>query len=71
MIDRKRFSKKREAALWRLVNDKITDFRILVLRGGLRGLTHEGMESVIYKELVELPDLVTAKYRAYLKEPQS
>lgn len=68
---RKRFSQRRADALYRAVHARITDLRIAVLKGAVRGLNERGIEEYLYKMLVkdDLGMTVVREYkRSYSKE---
>ena len=69
-MERKRFSKRREAALWQLVDNEITEFRISVLKGFLEGYNASGKEDRVYAKLGGLADLVVELYRSRLDIPK-
>lgn len=69
-MERKRFSKRREDALWRLVDHEITEFRIAVLKGCLIGYNQNVQEVVVYNKLNGLADLVVELYRSRLDVPK-
>ena len=66
MAERVKYSKKREANLWHAVDKEIMNFRIRVLRGDFVGLSANGQEEKISKQLSGLPDLVAHVYRRKL-----
>ena len=66
MADRKKFSKRREDVLWRVVDYAITDFRIAVLRGVFQSISDNSREEIVYKHFKGLADKVAAKYREKL-----
>jgi len=60
--DRKHYSKSREAALWRIVDRRITDLRIALLRGShITG--DKNFDDWLRNFFAELPDQVAAEYR--------
>jgi len=65
-MDRKRYSKRREEAIWSAVDGELTKLRIRVLRGLLAGHCAQTQEERILKEIGSLPDKVAAEYRKRL-----
>lgn len=64
MTDRKRYSKRREERLYRLVYDEIMELRIKVLRGAMmRKIGEQAQESTLYELTKDLPEKVAAEYR--------
>lgn len=63
MSERKRFSKRRELALYMVVDDAITQLRIRILKGALAGASRDGMEEAVWKMIGDLPEKVAEKYR--------
>jgi hypothetical protein len=66
MSDRKRFSKRREEAIWRVVDKAVTDLRIQALRGKFSTLNNNSAEDFIWNQIGALPDIVCAEYRKSL-----
>lgn len=62
-MDRKKYSKRREEALWRLVDKTVMDLRLAALRGELDGLGRTSKEDMLLKIIGNLPDSVAAEYR--------
>lgn len=53
-----KLSKSQEEKLWRAVHDRITKFRICVLKGDLQHLTPRGQDDVILRRLGNMADEV-------------
>jgi hypothetical protein len=60
--DRKHYSKTREAALWRIVDRRITDLRLKMLRETWHTASKD-FDNQLRDFFAALPDQVTAEYR--------
>ncbi len=65
-MDRKHYSRRREANLYSIVDKAIIDLRIDALRGCLNYASKTDQEAAIIKRLEKLPGLVCAEYRKSL-----
>lgn len=63
MTDRKRFSKRRESALWAVVDKEITNLRLDILRGKLEVISRNKQEEIVFNAIGRLADAVSAEYR--------
>jgi uncharacterized protein with von Willebrand factor type A (vWA) domain len=69
MIERKRFSARRDERLYRIVHDRVVECRIATLKGALAGLSVVGQERAITEMLDDLAGIVSAEYRkSYAKD---
>ena len=63
MVDRKHFSKRREQALYLIIQDAITELRIDILRGKWDIVNGIGKEQRLINATITLGDKVCSEYR--------
>lgn len=63
MGERKRYSIRREQALYGIVHEAVTQLRIKILKGYLRGYSQDAQEERVEKELRGLGEAICAEYR--------
>lgn len=66
MADRKRYSKRRQELLYRVVDEALIELRIRVLRGALIDCSASKQEEVLYRMTADLPEKVVDEYRRSL-----